>query len=134
MGERTGGVYWPDVAAGLVALLIGAALVGGLVYAAGATSVTRADYEAYVDRCADLSEESRLVDTGLGMETVPLNESDVRACETITLGEYRDARLRSMRSTPLNAVQRGWIGGTGVLFAAVGGLLLRRQVTADRPG
>jgi len=133
MRER-GGVYWPDVAAGLGALLIGAVLVGGLVYAAGATSVTRADHEAYVERCGDLSEESRLVDTGLGMETVPLNESDVRACENTTLGEYRDARLRSMRSTPLNAVQRGWIGGTGALFAAIGWLLLRRQVTADRSG
>ena len=133
MGER-GGVYWPDVAVGLAAVLIGAALVGGLVYAAGATSVTRADYEAYVERCGYLSEESRLVDTGLGMETGPLNESDVRACENTTLGEYRDARLRSMRATPLNAVQRGWIGGTGVLFAAVGGLLLRRQVTVGRSG
>jgi len=131
MSER-GGVHWPDVAAGLVAVLIGAALVGGLVYAAGATSVTRADHEAYVERCADRSGESRLVDTGLGMETVPLNESDVRGCENVTLAEYRNARLRSMRSTPLNAVQRGWLGGTGLLFAAVGGLLLRRQVAADR--
>jgi len=132
MGERSGGVYWPDVAVGLGAVLIGVALVGGLVYAAGTTSVTRGEYEAYVQGCADLAEESRLVDAGLGMETVPLNESDVRACENTTLNEYRSARLRSMRATPLNAVQRGWIGGTGLLFAGVGGLLLRRQVTADR--
>ncbi|OYR38294.1 MULTISPECIES: hypothetical protein [unclassified Halorubrum] len=127
-------IYWPDVVVGLGALLIGVALVGGLVYAAATTSVTREDYEAYARQCADLSEESRLVDTGLGMETVPLNESDVRACENTTLGEYRSARLQSMRSTPLNAVQRGWIGGTGVLIAAVGGHLLRRQATGHRSG
>jgi hypothetical protein len=132
MAER--GVYWPDVAVGLGAVLIGAALVGGLVYDAGATSVTREEYEASVQSCADLSAGSRLVDTGLGTETVPLNESHVRACENATFSEYRSARLRSMRSTPLNAVQRGWIGGTGVLFAAVGGVLLRRQVTASRSG
>ena len=134
MSDREGETYRPDVVVGVVAVLIGAALVGGLVYDAGATSVTRADHEAYVQGCEDLSEESRLVDTGLGMETVPLNESDVRACENTTLEEYRDARLRSMRSTPLNAVQRTWIGGTGILFAAIGWLLLRRQVTADRSG
>ncbi|MFC7325840.1 hypothetical protein ACFQMF_14800 [Halorubrum rutilum] len=133
MGER-GGIHWPDVAVGLGAVLIGAALVGGLVYAAGTTSVTRADYEAYVERCGDLAGESRLVDAGLGTETVTLNESDVRGCENATLAEYRTARLRSMRSTPLNAVQRGWIGGTGLLFAGVGSLLLRRQLTADRSG
>jgi hypothetical protein len=132
MSERRGEVHWPDVAVGLVAVLIGAVLVGGLVYDAGTTSVTGAEYEAYVQQCADLSEGSRLVDTGLGMETVPLNESDVRTCENTTFGEYRTARLRSMRSTPLNPVQRGWIGGTGILFAAVGWLLLRRQITADR--
>jgi len=122
-------VHWPDVAVGVLALLIGAALLGGVAYDAAAASVTRGDYETYLRQCDDLANESRLVDTGLGMETVPLNESDARACANTTFDEYRDARLRSMRSTPLNAVQRGWIGGTGVLSAAVGGLLLRRQTS-----
>jgi len=130
MRER--GVYWPDVAVGLGTVLIGAALVGGLVYAAAATSVTREDHEAYVQRCADLSGESRLVDAGLGAETVPLNESDVRGCENVTFREYRNARLRSMRSTPLNAVQWGWLGGTGVLFSAVGWVVLRRHLSVGR--
>jgi len=120
-------VYRPDAAVGLVAVLIGAALLGAGVYDAATTSATRGDYEAYRERCDELAGESRLVDSGLGMETVRLNESDVRACENTTFGGYREARLRSMRATPLNWTQRGWIGGTGVLFAAVGGLLVRRQ-------
>lgn len=132
MSERRGEVHWPDVAVGLVAVLIGAVLVGGLVYDAGTTSVTGAEYEAYVQQCADLSEGSRLVDTGLGMETVPLNESDVRGCENVTFREYRNARLRSMRSTPLNAVQWGWLGGTGLLFSAVGWVVLRRHLSVGR--
>jgi hypothetical protein len=131
MGER-GEIHWPDVAVGLGAVLIGAALVGGLVSAAGTTSVTRADYEAYVERCGDLAGESRLVDAGLGAETVPLNESDVRGCENVTFREYRNARLRSMRSTPLNAVQWGWLGGTGLLFSAVGWVVLRRHLSVGR--
>jgi hypothetical protein len=130
MGER--GVYRPDVAVGLVAVLIGVALVGGVAYDAGATSVTREDHAAYVDRCADLSGESRLVDAGLGAETVSLTESDVEGCENVTFREYRNARLRSMRSTPLNPVQRGWLGGTGLLFSAVGWVLLRRHVSVGR--
>lgn len=120
-------VYWPDVAVALLALLIGATLLGGVAYDAATTSVARADYETYLDQCDDLSEESRLVDAGLGMETVQLNESDARACANSTFDGYRDARLRSMRSTPLNAVQRGWIGGTGGMFTAIGGILIRRQ-------
>lgn len=125
-------IYWPDVVVGLGVVLIGVALIGGLVYAATTTSVTRNDYEAYIQSCEDLTDESRLVDTGLGMETVPLNESDVRACENTTFRQYRSARLRSMRSTPLNPVQWGWLGGTGLLFVAVGGLLLRERANARR--
>jgi hypothetical protein len=120
--------YRPDLVAGLFAVLIGAAVAGGLAYAAATPSVTDADYAAYEQRCENLTEESRLVDAGLGTETVPLNETDVRACENTSFEAYERARLRSMRSTPLNAVQWGWLGGTGVAFLAIGGRLITEQI------
>jgi hypothetical protein len=122
-------IYLPDVIAGLLVLFVGMAIIGGLVYVDLTTTVTRTEYETYIHQCSALSGESRVVDAGLGMKPVGLNETHVRACENTTFAEYKQGRLRSMRSAPLNAAQWGWIGGMGVVFATIGGILLRRQVT-----
>ena len=131
-GPVADGIHWPDLVFGLVVVSVGMAVLGGLVYVGATTSVTEAEYAAYSQNCDALAGEERLVDRGLGMETVELNGSDVRACRNATFGEYENARLRSMRAARLNAVQWGWIGGVGLLFTVFGGFVIRRQMTESR--
>lgn len=107
--------------------VLGAAILGGLVYADLTTSLD-SDYEAYQQACDDLPGQTQLVERGIGMETVVLNDSAARTCENTTDAQYRERRYRSMQSTPLNPKQWLWYGGAGLLFLAGSVLLLRRQV------
>lgn len=114
----------------LVALgitVLGVAFLGGLGYA-DATATVESDYAAYSSNCADLANQSRLVDAGLGMKRVELNETDVRRCENSTFEEYRSARHRSFGATPLNLGQWVLFGGTGGSLALGGGVILRQEL------
>ncbi|PSP94279.1 hypothetical protein BRC91_06405 [Halobacteriales archaeon QS_4_62_28] len=122
---------WGNLAVALGVTLVGGALLGGLVYAEVTTTVTRADFDAYQQNCDDLAGQTRLVESGgIGMERVRLNQTHVDACEQMTLVDYRQQRLQSMQSTPLNAAQWAWFGTGGVVITVVGVVLLGQELAA----
>ncbi|MFC6975390.1 hypothetical protein ACFQL1_13205 [Halomicroarcula sp. GCM10025709] len=85
-----------SVAVALGVVLLGLGILGGLVYVEATTTVTRADYRAYQAGCEDLANQTRLVDGGLGMEPVELNETHVQQCRNTSFDEYRAGRLQAM--------------------------------------
>lgn len=127
-GDGDGGVHRETVVVAGVVVLVGLGVLGGLVYADATTEVSRADYEAYTADCDALAGQTRVVEDGLGMEPVTLDDSHVAACRNATFADYREQRLRSMRSTPLNRAQWAWYGGAGLGLVVGGGLVLRRQL------
>jgi hypothetical protein len=123
---------WESVTVALGVTLLGLGILGGLVYADATTTVTRADYRAYQAGCDDLANQTRLVDGGLGMEPVELNETHVRQCRNTSFEEYRAGRLQAMDGPPLNARQWVLFGGPGLAFALGGSVLLRQELFPDR--
>jgi hypothetical protein len=107
--------------------VLGVAFLGGLGYAE-ATATVESDYAEYSANCDDLANQSRLVDAGLCMERVELNETDVRRCENSSFTEYRSARYRSFGATPLNVGQWLLFGGLGGVLALGGSTVLRQEL------
>ncbi|QIO21843.1 hypothetical protein [Haloarcula sp. JP-L23] len=110
--------------------LLGVGTLGALAYADLTTTVTRAAYEDYHAGCADLAGQTRLVDGGLGIREITLNETHVRWCENTTYEEYRQQRRQSLRTAPIGVVQWVWFGGMGLLLTGGGALLLRRELAS----
>jgi hypothetical protein len=120
---------WGSLAVALGVAVIGAGILGGLAYVEVTTTVTRADYATFQAGCADLANQSRLTDAGLGQERVALNETHVRRCENTTFAEYRRGRLDAMDGPPLNARQWLLYGGGGLVFLVGGSGLLRQELS-----
>jgi len=93
---------------GSVAVTAGITLLGMGFFRLG---YVETDYAGYSTNGGELANESRLVDAGLGMERVELNETDVQRCRNSTFEGYRESRYRSFGATPLNPGQWLLYGG-----------------------
>ncbi|GGO00253.1 hypothetical protein [Haloarcula pellucida] len=129
-GERDGAGHSPraSLAIAVAVTLLGVGALAGLVYAEVTTTVTRVAYEDYRAGCADLAGETRLVDGGLGIREITLNETHVRRCENTTDEEYRQQRRQSLQTAPIGLAQWFWYGSMGALLTGGGVLLLRREL------
>lgn len=112
--------------------LFGVGTLGALVYADLTTAVTREEFEAYHQDCSDLVGQTRLVDGGLGMREVTLNETHVQRCENTTYEEYRRERHHSLRTPPIGLAQWLSYGTVGLLTTGGGVAVLRRELAAQR--
>ena len=121
---------WGSLAVSLAVVVLGLGTVVTTVSVAATTTVTRADYAEYRAGCGDLAGQTRLVEDGLGMERVTLDETHVRQCRNTTYAEYRRDRLASMRRAPFDLRQWVLYLGAGLALAGLGAVLLRQELSA----
>jgi len=114
---------WGPVAVGAVIVLVGVAIIGTLVYADRTSSVTRAEYDTYIQECDDLeSGPTPLGMGGAGEGTqTPGGDDD---CRNTTYAEYQEQQRTSMLAAPLHPFQWVWFGATGLAFVGFGWLIL----------
>jgi hypothetical protein len=126
-GNRRSKRNWGSLSVALGITLLGVCFLGALGYAE-ATTTLETDYDELSSNCGQLSNQSVLVDAGLGMERAELNETDVQHCRNTSFEEYRQARHESMRTTPLNLRQWALFGGLGSILTVFGGGVLRQEL------
>jgi hypothetical protein len=119
---------WGSILVALGIVLFGVFLVGALGYAE-LTTTLESDYAEISTNFGQLSNQSALVDAGLGMERAELDETDVRSCQNTSFDAYRQNRYESMWTTPLNVRQWVLFGGLGSILSVFGGGVLRQELT-----
>lgn len=117
------------VAVSLAMILAGVGALAGIAYADLTGEVTRAEYDEYAENCTELDGESRVVDGGLGAETVELGKTAVERCQNTTFAQYRQTKLESMWAAPISLKQWLFYGSFSVGIAALGAVVLRQELS-----